>query len=258
MRLSLSLLVLLLAGPTLVPTAEAQTIRGKVRDEVTESPVTGAQVTLLTLHGTRLDRVLTDSAGEFEIEPDVAGAYRLRLEAPGYRTSDSSRVEVAYGELVEVAIRMAVDAVPLQPLTVTARSKPPNKYLEANGFYDRKKAGIGVYLTREEIMRRSPEVFSDLMRTIAGMTVRSVGPAGRQGASMTIRSNGRCQPVLFLDGTHTLIGGVQRGRDTPLDDVLIPRDIEGLELYRGSASVPSEFNENISDCGVLVVWTRRK
>lgn len=251
---------MLLAGIALSAGATpAQMIRGLVRDELTDRPVIAAQVTLLTAEGRKLDRTVTDSVGGFEIEPDLAGAYRLRLEAPGYRTSDSARVDVAYGELVEVTIRMAVDAVPLQPLTVTARSHPPSKYLEEAGFYERRKAGIGLYLTREDIMRRAPEVFSDLMRTVAGMTVQSSGATGRTGASMTIRSNGRCQPVLFLDGTHTLVGGVNpRGRDTPLDDILIPRDIEGLELYRGSASVPAEFNRNIADCGALVVWTRRK
>lgn len=256
-HLRLLLALLLAAAPA---RALAQGIHGTVKDQATGRPVVAASVTLLSQRGKTLDHVLTDSTGAFLLEPDDAGSYALKATGLGYRTATSAPVPFKEGELVEVTLKLAVDAVPLEPLTVTARSFPPNRYLADAGFYDRKRSGVGVFLTREDIVRRRPEEFSDLMRTVAGMDVAPTGPTGRRGFSMTGRSSGRCQPALILDGTPTLIGGMQplRTRDLPLDDVLSPRDIEGLELYRGPAGVPTEFNVNNAGCGVLVVWTRHK
>ena len=241
--------------------AAAQSIHGTVKDQATGRPIVAASVELLTDRGKVLDRVLTDSVGAFLVDPDEAGAYALKASGLGYKASSTATVPVSYGELVEVTLELAVDAVPLQPLTVEARSFPPNRYLANSGFYDRRKVGVGVFLTRDEIMRRRPEEFSDLMRTISGMEIRPSGVTGRRGFTMSTRTNGQCQPVLVLDGLPTLIGGQQplrRGGDLPIDDVVSPRDIEGLELYKGAAGVPSEYNVNNAACGVLLIWTRRK
>ncbi len=244
----------------LSPGVRAQTIQGTVKDQATGRPIVAAAVELLTDKGKTLDKVLTDSTGAFVIEPDEAGAYGLKASGLGYRTATTAGVAVHYGELVEVTLELAVDAVPLEPLTVTARSFPPNQYLQNAGFYERRRAGVGVFLTREDILRRRPEEFSDLMRTVTGMEVVPAGVSGRTGYSMTMRANRRCQPALVLDGTPTLVGGQPplRGRDLPLDFVLSPRDIEGLELYKGSAGVPPEYNINNASCGVLLIWTRHR
>ncbi len=254
------LLPLLLLG-SLPVAAAAQSVRGTVKDQATGRPIVAASVALLTDRGKVLERVLTDSVGGFLLEPDEAGSYALKASGLGYRESGTAAFPVSYGELVEVTLELAVDAVPLQPLTVQARSFPPNRYLADAGFYDRRRAGVGVFLTREQIMKRRPEEFSDLMRTISGMEVRPSGLAGRRGYTMSMRSNGQCQPALVLDGVPTLVGGQQplrRGPDVPIDDVVMPRDIEGLELYKGGAGVPSEYNLNNAACGVLLIWTRHR
>ncbi len=240
--------------------AAAQSIHGTVKDQTTGRPIVAASVELLTDKGKVLDKVLTDSLGAFLVEPEEAGSYALKASGLGYREAGTATFPVSYGELVEVTLELAVDAVPLKPLTVEARSFPPNRYLATAGFYDRRRAGVGVFLTREEIMKRRPEEFSDLMRTISGMEIRPSGITGRRGYTMSMRTNGQCQPALVLDGVPTLIGGQQplRGRDLPIDDVVSPRDIEGLELYKGAAGVPSEYNVNNAACGVLLIWTRRK
>ncbi len=255
MRAPLLLSLVLLAAP---PAAAAQSVHGTVKDQATGRPIVAASVELVGARGKAVDKVLTDSTGAFLLEPDEAGSYSLKASGLGYRDAGTAAFPVSYGELVEVTLELAVDAVPLEPLTVEARSFPPNRYLTDSGFYDRRRAGVGVFLTRADIMKRRPEEFSDLMRSISGMEVRSSGPTGRRGYVMSTRANGQCQPVLVLDGVPTLVGGQQplRGRDIPLDDVVSPGDIEGLELYKGAAGVPSQYNVNIAACGVLLIWTR--
>jgi len=44
-----------------------------------------------------------------------------------------------------------------------------------------------------------------------------------------------------------------------VDDVVDPRDIEAIEVYRSGAQVPAQFGGMgpFTRCGVVVVWTRR-
>jgi hypothetical protein len=162
--------------------------------------------------------------------------------------------------LVQVTLRLAPDAIPLTPLTVTARTYPPSAYLTNAGFYERKRLGIGTFITRAEIARRNTHRFSDVLRSVAGMRIDPADAGGRS-RSRVARSIGRCQPLLVLDGVVTTIGGGRsmfRGPDIPLDDVLDPTDIEGLEVYRGSSELPMQYNVGTADCGAILVWTRRK
>ena len=67
-------------------------------------------------------------------------------------------------------------------------------------------------------------------------------------ASMSRTSMGRRCPIqYYVDGVATT--GLN------IDDVL-PRDVEGLEIYRGSSEIPPSFNRGTALCGVIVIWTR--
>jgi hypothetical protein len=39
-------------------------------------------------------------------------------------------------------------------------------------------------------------------------------------------------------------------------DELTPDQVEGIEIYRGSSSVPPQFNTGTSMCGVIAIWSR--
>ncbi|MBL8987755.1 MAG: hypothetical protein JNJ80_15900, partial [Gemmatimonadetes bacterium] len=55
-----------------------------------------------------------------------------------------------------------------------------------------------------------------------------------------------CGPTYFVDGQ------VARSfaESTPISDV------QGIEVYRGSAEVPAEFTGSDAMCGVIAIWTR--
>ncbi len=50
-----------------------------------------------------------------------------------------------------------------------------------------------------------------------------------------------------------------RVRELNIDDIS-PVDVEGIELYAGTAGLPPEFNQfypgSTSVCGTVVIWTR--
>lgn len=238
-----------------VPLA-AQTVRGVLSDDVTGRPIVAGKITLLQETKSQ-GTVTTDSTGAFAVEAASDGHFRLKAEALGFTTLTTDTFRVAVGEEVQVELRMAADAIPLEPLTVTTRSFPPSPYLVASGFYDRKRAGIGTFLTRADWADRSFSRLSDIFRRMPGMHIDPMGSSGRGSASRSGRSVSRCQPLLVLDGVITTIGGHSRA-DIPLDDVINIADIEGLELYRGSSEVPMQFNVHTGDCGALLIWTRRR
>ena len=66
------------------PDAGAQTILGRVLDQVNEAPVGGVIVRLVERDGEERLRALTDSAGRFVIAPPEAGEYILTTERFGY------------------------------------------------------------------------------------------------------------------------------------------------------------------------------
>ncbi len=249
----------LLACALLASGAGAQEIHGTVTDQATGLPVAAAALSLADGRGRLLGGAVADSAGSFVLDPGAAGEFTLSASAPGYRSVTSHLVPVGSGERVDVTLVLAVDAVPLQPLVVKGRSHPPSRYLETMGFYQRERAGIGTFLTRDEIMRDRPDRLSDVLREVPGLSVSEPAP-GPTAWVLGRRGGGRCQPALVLDGTLTLVGGrdTGRGRDIPMDEAVSPAEIDGIEIYLGPGAVPGPLNLTDTSCGVIVVWTRRK
>jgi hypothetical protein len=52
-----------------------------------------------------------------------------------------------------------------------------------------------------------------------------------------------------------LPAAAQTGRTVPVETVRV-ETIEGVEIYRGVASLPAQFNREGAECGVIVVWSR--
>ena len=41
-----------------------------------------------------------------------------------------------------------------------------------------------------------------------------------------------------------------------IDELVPPSDVEGIEVYKGAATIPVELNGTGSACGVVSIWTR--
>lgn len=137
----------------------------------------------------------------------------------------------------------ALQPVLLRSVQVTAPAWP----LRDSGFFARRKAGLGTFFVRAEIERMRARSLSDVLRRVAGVSHASTA-SGRTRATM--RSSGQpCAVQHFIDGVMT----------SPMEADAIPaRDVEGVEIYRGAATVPPAFNRGTALCGVIVVWTRTR
>jgi hypothetical protein len=216
-------------------------VQGRVIEEGTGAPIADAT---LRIDGSPLART-SDAAGRFNFDGLPAGEYRVHAEHLAY-TSLTDSLSVDLGTNVTVEVRMATNAIPLDPIVVDARSL----MLERRGFYMRKDRGLGTFLTRDRIDRVMPLQPSDVLRGVAGIRMErrrggfGYAPVGRAG----------CGFRYFVDGARI-------GPGFEIDDVPVEW-IEALEVYHGISTVPAEFapvmHEQRGTCGLIVIWTKNR
>ena len=249
--------------------ASAQVIRGHVVDE-DRSPVSSAVVSLLSETEEILRTVETDQGGAFRLEGISPGSYLLRVERLGYETMTTPPLTVEEGSNVEVELRVAVDAIPLEPLVVRQQSRTRRLDPAIQAFYERREEGFGHFIDRQEIEERQPNRITQLLRRIPGVDVnRGVGSRGDVRFRRAVQGGGDCAPALWLDGVLVREGGVPRGGSGAfgaeplpgtggliLDEVASPEEIEGIELYMSKIQVPIRWSTPGARCGVVLIWTR--
>lgn len=227
--------------------AGAQRIAGSVVEETSGRPVVAVDVVLLDGAGRELQHFESDSTGRFAFSLQVAGAYGLRAFRIGFVAAVASSVLVGAGESVIVELRMGVDAIPVEPLVVTARNTVRAGRLRE--YYERldsrSKSGGGHFITRTEIEARPAAGTADLMRMVPGVSV-----AGRGRAVVMSRVAGGCDPAVFVDGTM-----MNRTGPAVVADYVTPEMIEGIEVYRGASETPARYRDR-GGCGTILIWTR--
>lgn len=240
---SVAILALLAAAPAL----SAQVIRGNLLDAESDAPLNGGTVTLLDderIHG---PPVLTDSSGAFVLSASGAGSYRVRVERPDFVPGVSPVLILGARDTIEVEFRLSTRDVILDPVVVTAR-KRPSRFLA--GFYDRVEQRVaGNFITRGEIEQKHPVRTTDLLRTLPGVQLAPSEMGG--GSSIVFR--GTCSPTIYIDGIRARMGFDSFN----MDDLVSPRDLEGVEVYRSVSEAPAEYVGMEAGCGVILLWTKR-
>jgi hypothetical protein len=210
-----------------------------VLDQRTNDPVAGVQV---SVDGTSVLSI-TDESGEFQFEGVLAGTLVLRSRRLGYEERSDS-LSVPQGVLIDLTIHLSTEPVELEELVVEVRSR----LLEQRGFYGRQRSGYGgVFIDREAIEDRNPNVLTDLFRTMSGLRVvygGLFGPKVFVNQNITFSDGGLgCEPSLVLDGVRSTMRTY---------DFIDPVEVEGLEVYAGGGA-PGGFSD---PCGTIAIWTR--
>ncbi len=180
---------------------------------------------------------LTDPAGGFRTQPLTAARYRVVITALGYREF-TEEVEVSGASPMDLSIQLVPEAVELEAVMVRGVR---SQWLANAGFYERRERGLGRTFTREELEQRSTTRVSDVFRTVAGVSMVSAGAQNRP--YVTFRNN--CLPDVIIDG-------INLGHQVRIDELIGAHEIEGVEIYRGSAT-PLEYST--SGCGAIIVWS---
>jgi hypothetical protein len=230
--------------------------RGIVRDQASGKAIEAAEVSLPALSRT----TLTGANGRFRIRNIPPGNYLMRTEHLGYGFRTDS-VSVPPGHLVTVEIELSVVPIELDPILVVA--EPQLLSLDLAGFYDRREATLGTFLTRDQIVAKQPLFTTDVFNSIIGTRVMmgtgtDKAVVLRSGMRQSLRGGDTprfCGPTVYLDGMIFQRGGVG-SESAYLDRIVRPDQIAGLEVYTSSATVPLQYKGAGADCGVIVIWTR--
>jgi outer membrane receptor protein involved in Fe transport len=217
--------------------ASSAALELRVLSAVDDRPLSGAQV---LVEGISI-RGITDRNGILRVPTLPAGPRKITVRYLGYAPMDEV-VSLVPGRPTRLLVRMGIEPIALAPVEVRSR----RSILATRGFYDRQRFGQGTFITRDEIVQDNPRYMSDVLRRTSGIQVGSSTFGGRPPASIR-GSAGRCPIQYFVDGALTYNFNI---------DEVMPGDVEGLEIYRGAATIPAGYNKGTAACGVILIWTR--
>lgn len=262
----------------------AQAVRGQVLDALTRRPVLGGIVRLLREDGSVADSSITGLEGRFRVAA-VPGTYRIQARAIGFHEVIQGPLALTGGREQSAVVLLQHLAVRLDPVEVVGRAERARAHLLREGFFERQRADFGHFVEREEIAARQARRFSDLLIVVPGVSILPApGGLGRtriQLRGSLLSSGGICQPRVYVDGLVINRGdsrppGMGRdgrpedqateraarqfdGDEISIDDVVMPDDVEGIEIYRSATQVPVRFGGSSTEtrCGAIVIWTRQ-
>ena len=108
-----------------------------------------------------------DVFGEFVLLAPGPGRYSLRGSHMTAQPLISGPVELAEGQVVTLALSLALQPIELDPLMVSVR--PEYRRLVRNGFYERARSGLGTFISPEQVDRWRPLRTTDLLRRLPGV-----------------------------------------------------------------------------------------
>jgi hypothetical protein len=153
------------------------------------------------------------------------------------------------------------------------------------GFEERQRKGFGKFIDSTELNSKEYRTLTDLLRTVSGVALVSPPYCGQPYAEGTRRLQRRynciddrsyrvamganlCAMQVMLDGTQFIPGKKIDNAEPPtdpthdwrstMDIATVPlRDVTAIEIYRRNGEVPMEFRGNETECGMVMIWTRR-
>jgi len=221
-------------------------IFGRITEEGRIDGLSDVEITVLSPTPVR---TVSDPQGRFTLTGLEPGSMEVRFTRLGFAPRTTSLV-VRPGRTVVINGSMSAQPIELEPIEVTVGSR----YLERSGFYRRARNASGARFTRHDVDVFDPHVVSDFLSRVPGVTVR-LGPRGAEVASrrrINLGDGGSCHLLPYLDGMPMFDWDF---------DLVLPGDIEGVEVYQGSGA-PIEYRNIVEPdgtypCGVVLIWTRR-
>jgi hypothetical protein len=184
--------------------------------------------------------------GEWTLVDAPTGTRMLDVRGVGYYP-ESRPVDVIAGA---TPIRSALFTLTAMLDTVKVTASRLRFDRDRSGFEARRRSGVGRYLTPADIARRGPIVTSDIFRSMPGVRLE-IGPGGVERQITINGPFGYCQPSIYLDGFR-----FDNISTDDMDSWTSPGRLSGVEVY-SEASVPPQYQQGMTGCGTILLWTRR-
>jgi Carboxypeptidase regulatory-like domain len=199
------------------------------------------------LAGSRLKTQTSDS-GTFALRDLPGGSQTIQVRKVGFAARDTSLL-LSPKSPAQFAMTLHTAPVTLSTVNVEARRQA----LDRVGFNQRRKTGAGYYMTADDIEHRGGSLFSDLARTIPGLTVR-IAQNGQP-----IIYQGRGSSVLNQSCVLYIVDGYPF-QDFPrgsIDAYVLTQQMIGIEVYQPNESPPEvAVGPGATSCTIVAIWTR--
>jgi hypothetical protein len=225
------------------------TLAGYVRDYITGEPIAGATVSVL---GTE-SSTLTDLSGRFILDDLPPGRHLVTTDHLAFEERVDS-ITVFSQETVDIEVRMATEALEVEGLIVTARTRFGRTSLAG----DAKRAD---FITREEIEVLLPRVTqtADLLRNMntPGLRIREVYQADQLTGVMV--------PALCIEVSRRSGGQGCAPAAVAYNDVIVPdpsqfiRDLDPniIDRIEILSPIDAQFQfGSVAGNGAIAIYTR--
>jgi len=232
---------------TLVPAfvaAQTPASRGMIDGVVTDTNLVALASATISILGSDV-HVATGANGRFRIVGLRGGNYILAVHHVGY-VPVAVAMTVAERDTLRPSFTMRKITTALDTMIVTARSVTRR----LSEFEDRRRAGVGYFITGDEIERRNAVYVADVIRTVPSVAIEERQEMFKQVA---ISTRDGCRFNVYVDGVP--LRGERGG--TNLMNLPSPKEFAGIEIYSGPATIPLQYKLGVGNCGVILFWTKR-
>lgn len=230
---------------------------GAVFADSTQRAIAGAEIVLPELQ----KAVLTDEAGAFRVGDVTPGPHRVQVRRLGFGPLDTT-ITFAANQTVDRRIYLH-RVVTLDSVTVVAER------VVIPSFEEHRRIGLGHFFTRDELAKQEGRRLSDVLTQLPGIKLvsgvgnkswvatgrgpRSLNPQCRvrEGETKLDPPDCSCYAAVYVD--KVLVSRTE----VPNINRFAPGDIEAIEYFASPAQTPIEYTELNSQCGVVVIHTRR-
>lgn len=197
-------------------------------------------------------RLTTSANGRFRFQQVPSGQYLIVVRRIGYAPT-SGIVQVARGDTLRVSYTLARSISEMDTIRVREHRVSKRMY----EFEGRRAQGVGQFLTQEDIERRGSVQIADYLRSMRGVDVsRQTSEAFAGNIALSRREGGSYSDGSGACAMQIVLDGIILPRFFNLDLLPSPKQIAGVEVYSGAATVPPQFGGADRRCGLIAVWTR--
>ena len=234
------------------PRGNTATLVGRILDATDSAGVANAGIQIV---GTDLV-ARADAKGHFRLPGIPLGQHEI--EARFFRYSPVKQtLTFVLGDSVHLDVYLQRVPQLLSELVVHGHAfRVPHGY---EAVYERGARGWGTFITREQIDSVGPKDVKTMFEGIKGVLV------GQDGVYFN-----RCQgnPLLWEEHAEVWVDGhritnFETSRDPrdPLGmnsflETLPPSEVQAIEVYTSSVSIPAEFTSGGSPCALIAVWRK--
>lgn len=207
-----------------------------------------------TLPGGMVRSIITNAAGRAQLADVPPGVVQVEVRRVGFKPGDVV-VRIEAGRST-VPIRLSLAALPaLDTVRIMAGRRANGRLDEFEARHLRHEATAS--LDAAEIATRDPLETWQLFRAVPGVRILAepdgaMRPMSSRGLAFETRKVAPCYLSVFINGVAA---------EATFDLRLLPppRELYGVEVFAGAASVPLRYSAaslNDRTCGVIAIWTK--